>query len=49
MNRAEWILLVAVVAILVGPFLTLKAVAQFRRRRGQKLPPARPYGDEQDD
>ncbi|WP_157572511.1 hypothetical protein [Nevskia soli] len=46
MNKAEWILLLVVVGILVAPFVTVKALATFRRRG--KLPPAQPYknGDE---
>lgn len=36
MNKVEWILLIGVVAILVGPFATLKAVASLRRRRDAK-------------
>jgi len=30
---AAWLLILAVVAILVGPFLALKAVSRFRGRR----------------
>jgi hypothetical protein len=45
MNQAEWILLLAVVAILVGPFLAIKALAIFRQRG--KLPPAQPYRDDE--
>ncbi len=33
MNAVEWGLIVGVVAILVGPFLTVKAVAKFRSRK----------------
>lgn len=46
MNKAEWILLIVVVAALVGPFVTLKALAVFRQRG--KLPPAQPYKDDED-
>ncbi len=37
MNKAEWILLVVVVAALVGPFVTLKALASFRSRRKNQV------------
>ena len=47
MNKAEWILLLVVVAILVAPFLTLKALGTFRKRG--KLPPAQPYKNDEDD
>ena len=33
MNTAEWALIVGVVAILVGPFLALKAAAKIRSWR----------------
>ncbi|HZR34183.1 MAG TPA: hypothetical protein VFA75_02330 [Nevskia sp.] len=46
MNKAEWILLIVIVAALVGPFVTLKALAVFRQRG--KLPPAQPYQDDED-
>jgi hypothetical protein len=46
MNKAEWILLIVVVAALVGPFVTLKALGVFRQRG--KLPPAQPYKDDED-
>jgi hypothetical protein len=46
MNKAEWILLVVIVAALAGPFVTLKALAVFRQRG--KLPPAQPYKDDED-
>ncbi|MDB5985709.1 MAG: hypothetical protein JWR16_762 [Nevskia sp.] len=39
MNAVEWALIVGIIAILVGPFLALKAVAKFRsRRRGASEP-----------
>ena len=46
MNRAEWILLLVVVAALVGPFATVKALSSFRKRG--KLPPPQPYKDDED-
>lgn len=46
MNKAEWILLLAVVGVLVGPIAALKAASVFRRRG--KLPPPQPYRDEDD-
>ncbi len=46
-NGTAWLILLAVVAILVGPFVTLKALARFRSRGG-KLPPAQPYKDDDD-
>ena len=47
MNKAEWILLLVVVGILAAPFITLKALATFRKRG--KLPPAQPYKNDEDD
>lgn len=47
MNKAECILLLLVVGALLGPFLTLKALATFRRRG--KLPPAQPYRNDGDE
>jgi len=42
MNALEWGLLCGIVAILLGPFLALKAVAKFRsRRRGVGEPDKR--------
>jgi hypothetical protein len=52
MTKVEWILLIVVVALLIGPFVTLKAVAGIRRRRASgetKIPVSRPYDDEEDD
>lgn len=46
MNKAEWILLLVVVGVLVGPFVALKGLALFRHRG--KLPPPQPYRDEDD-
>ena len=46
MNKAEWILLIVIVAALVGPFVTIKALAVFKQRG--KLPPALPYKDDED-
>jgi hypothetical protein len=46
MNKAEWILLIVVLAALVGPFATVKALSSFRRKG--KLPPAQPYKDDED-
>ncbi len=46
MNKTEWLLVLGVVAVLVGPFATLKALAAFRKRG--KLPPAQPYKDDDD-
>ncbi len=47
MNQTEWILLLVVVGILVGPFLAIKALASFRKRG--RLPPAQPYKDDPED
>ena len=47
MNKAEWILLLAVIGVLVGPFVTIKLLGTFRK--GDKLPPAQPYRDDEDD
>lgn len=47
MTKVEWLLLIGVVAILVGPFATLKAVSAFRKRG--KLPPAQPYKNDDED
>jgi hypothetical protein len=47
MGKAEWILLVAVVAMLVGPILAVKAVSKFRPPKN--LPPAQPYKDDEED
>jgi hypothetical protein len=44
MNKAEWILVLVVVALLVGPFVTIKAIASFRQRRGAP-PPGNKYDD----
>ena len=46
MNKAEWILILAVIGVLVGPFITLKLLATFRKRG--KLPPAQPYRNDDD-
>jgi len=46
MNKTEWILILAVIGVLVGPFITLKLLATFRKR--SKLPPAQPYKDDDD-
>ncbi len=47
MSKAEWILLLVIVGILVAPFVTLKALATFRKRG--KLPPAQPYKNDSDE
>lgn len=47
MNKAEWILLLVVLGILVAPFVTVKALATFRKRG--KLPPAQPYKNDSDE
>jgi hypothetical protein len=36
MNAIEWGLILGVIAILVGPFLALKAVAKFRSNRSSR-------------
>jgi hypothetical protein len=46
MNKAEWILLLLVVGVLVGPFFALKAWSSLRPRG--KLPPPQPYKDDED-
>ena len=47
MNKTEWILLLAVIGVLVGPFVTLKLLGTFRK--GDKLPPAQPYKNDSDE
>jgi len=47
MNKAEWLLLLGVIGVLVGPFVTLKLLGTWRKRG--KLPPAQPYKDDEDD
>ncbi|SER03714.1 hypothetical protein SAMN04488038_11480 [Solimonas aquatica] len=49
MNTTILLLILFVVAVLIGPFATLRAVAYFRQRR---LPPSvkpQPYRDEDED
>jgi len=36
MNAIEWGLIIGVIAILIGPFLALKAVAKFRLNRSSR-------------
>jgi len=47
MNKAEWILLLGVIGVLAGPFVTLKLLGTWRKRG--KLPPAQPYKDDEED
>jgi hypothetical protein len=47
MGKAEWILLIAVVAMLVGPIVAVKTFSKLRPPKN--LPPPRPYKDEEDD
>lgn len=51
MNLTIVLLLVFVVAVIVGPFATLYAVASYRRRRGAAPVPSprRPAADDDDE
>lgn len=50
MNSTVILIIVFIVAVLLGPFATLRAMAYWRDRRSKDAPPpARPKRDDDDD